>query len=202
LMFTSRVLAIALSLYCALAIVPPPVHAAQSEQDKAAALYQRGDYDRAYKQYQKRARDGDTFAQYRVSYMTLMGLGTRADAVESMAWAVLAAEGEDESLDEYREAVAAMVPAKKRRKAQKQADYFLRRWGRDEDYGDRNPSPHSGGGCTGSRLAANCNTPVSSGGYHIAWGQDNSEDPAQRKRIEELNRAIVEDKAEETTTGS
>jgi hypothetical protein len=198
-MFPSRLLAIALTFFCALGSMPTSLAAAAtSEQDKAAALYQRGDYDTAYKQYQQRARNGDTFAQYRVSYMTLMGIGTRPDVVESMAWAVLAAEGDDASLDDYQAAVAAMVPADKRRKAEKQADYFLRRWGKDEDYGSDRVE-HSGGGCTGSRLAENCNRGGSSGGYRIAWDKDKSGDPAHKQHIEELNHAIVEDTAEKAT---
>jgi hypothetical protein len=200
-MFPRRILAIALTFFCALALTPALLHAAQSGQDKAASLYQRGDYDKAYKQYQQRARDGDTFAQYRVSYMTLMGLGTRPDVIESMAWAVLAAEGDDRALDDYQAAVAAMVPADLRRKAEKQADYFMRRWSKDEDYGsDR--AEHSGGGCTGSRLAENCNRGGSSGGYRIAWDQDKSRDPAQRQHIEELNEAISEDVSAANPTGS
>lgn len=202
-MFPRRFLAIVLILSCVLASLPMTLSAAaKSEQDRAAALYQRGDYDRAYKEYQQRARDGDTFAQYRVSYMTLMGLGTRADVIESMAWAVLAAESDDEALDDYQAAVAAMVPADKRRKAEKQADYFKRRWSKNEDYGSDRVE-HSGGGCTGSRLAMNCNRGGSAGGYRIAWGEDKSKDPAQRKVIEELNRDIVEEEAEESkSTGS
>ena len=201
-MFPRRFLAIALILFCALASLPMTLSAAaKSEQDRAASLYQRGDYDRAYKEYQQRARDGDTFAQYRVSYMTLMGLGTRADVIESMAWAVLAAEGDDKALDDYQAAVAAMVPADKRRKAEKQADYFKRRWSRNEDYGNDRVE-HSGGGCTGSRLAMNCNRGGASVGYSIAWGEDKSKDPAQRQRIEELNRDIVEEEAEAKPTGS
>jgi len=196
-----RPLAVVLTFFCALALTPALSAAAQAEQDRAATYYQRGDYDRAYKEYQQRAREGDTFAQYRVSYMTLMGMGTRADVIESMAWAVLAAEGDDQALDDYQAAVAAMVPSDKRRKAEKQADYFKRRWSRNEDYGSDRVE-HSGGGCTGSRLAMNCNRGGASDGYRIAWGEDKSKDPAQRQRIEELNRDIVADETGANPTGS
>ena len=37
------------------------------------------------KKYLKRAKDGDTFAQYRVSFMRLTGLGTKEKVSEAMA---------------------------------------------------------------------------------------------------------------------
>lgn len=159
-------------------------------RDEAAAYYDSGDYATAYKRYLKLAKSGDAFAQYRVSYMTLVGRGTRSDVVEAMAWAVVASEHDHEQLDTYRGAVAALVPADKRKKAQSRADYFVRRYGKD----DRNSgsSRSAGGTCTGSRIARNCDESGSGGAAWIAWGEDRSEDPAQRTRIEELNRAIVD----------
>lgn len=203
-MFKSRPLAILLALCCALAATPLLANTGQNPLGKAGSLYEQGDYSKAYKQYQKMAKDGDRFAQYRVSYMTLMGLGTRADVVESLAWAVLAAEGDHDALDRYQTAVAAMVPGDKRKKAEKKADYFLRRWGSDDRKSGTEPSFNSSTACTGSRLAGNCGMSGSGSGYWITWGPDKSSDPAQRQHIEELNRAIVENAAQlrVNTTGS
>jgi TPR repeat protein len=174
------------------AAAPVATSAGQAPSDRASALYEQGDYSKAYKEYKKMARDGNTFAQYRMSYMSLMGLGTKPDAVESLAWAVLAAEGKDESLDEYQSAVAAMVPSKHRKKAEKKADYYLRRWGEKDRVGGRVSSGSTDGRCTGSRLAANCDSGGSAGAYWISWGQDKSTDRTHRSEIEALNEAIVE----------
>ena len=93
----------------------------------AATEFEQGDYKSAIKRYVKLAKDGDAFAQYRVSYMELMGLGTKPDVVEAMAWAVLAAESGHEELIRYQDAVATAVPSDKRKKAQARTDYYLRR---------------------------------------------------------------------------
>lgn len=190
-MFRRRLMTCLLTLGCAIAAAPALANAQQSPLGQAEALYEQGQYDKAYKQYQKLAKDGNTFAQYRMSYMTLVGLGTRPDVVESLAWAVLAAEGDHAELDHYQSAVAAMVPGKERKKAEKKADYFLRRWGREDKGGGGQLALNSEGVCTGSRLASNCGQDGSGYGYWITWGPDRSSDPEQRQRIEELNRAIV-----------
>ena len=54
----------------------------------------------------------------------------------------------------------------------------------------------SEGGCTGSRLAGNCDMGGSSGAGWITWGADKSSDPAHRQRIEELNQTIVDNAAQ------
>lgn len=190
--------AIMLATFCALVLAPGPACADQSALTRAATLYEQRDYAAAYKQYLKLAKAGDTFSQYRASYMNLMGLGTGANAVDALAWAVLAAQGDHENLDRYESTVAAMVPGGQRVKAEKRADYFLRRWGReDRGGGGRVLASTSEGGCTGSRLAANCGQGDLGGGSKwIAWGTDKSRDPEHRRQIEELNRDIVERAAE------
>ncbi|MGK2924888.1 MAG: hypothetical protein ACSLE2_04650 [Lysobacterales bacterium] len=186
-------LATLLVLCCALAAAPAMANSSAGGPDgQAAALYERGDYKAAYKQYLKLAKDGDTFSQYRLSYMSLKGLGTQADVVESMAWAVLAAEGEHATLDDYQSAVAAMVPDDQRKKAQRKADTFVRRWGQAGDSDWNSMSSRYAGGCTGTKLATNCGQAAGGGSVWIAWGADKSADPGQRQRIEELNRSIVE----------
>ena len=64
-------------------------------QHEASTLYANGDYGQAYKQYLKLGKQGDRFSAYRVSYMSLKGQGTKQDVIESLAWAVLAAFGQD-----------------------------------------------------------------------------------------------------------
>ena len=201
----NRFLATLLALLCALAAAPAIANAGTSGPDsQASALYERGDYEAAYKQYLKLAKGGDTFSQYRLSYMNLMGLGTQADVVESMAWAVLAAEGKHATLDDYQSAVAAMVPDDQRKKAQRKAETFMRRYGQEGDSEWNTLSSRYVGGCTGTKLATNCGKADGGASVWIAWGEDKSSDPGQRQHIEELNRSIVEHAGElrEEPTGS
>jgi hypothetical protein len=159
--------------------------------EQAEALYDLGDHDLAYRQYLALAKDGHPLAQYRVSYMLAIGLGTREDAVESLAWAVLAKENAGEILEEYQDAVAAMVPGKSRKKAQKKADYYLRRWG--DGVAAKNEgtmAKSSEGGCTGSRLAGNCGASSGGGGYWIVWNEDRSGDPLQKDVLRQINASI------------
>lgn len=160
--------------------------------DQAGALYENRHYAEAYRTYLELAKDGVAFAQYRVSYMNAMGHGTPADPVESLAWAVLAAEKAQTDLSSYQDAVAALVPSEQRKKAQKKADYYLRRWGK-EDSRQRTETlaRSSEGGCTGSRLAANCGLSVTTSRTWISWGSDRSADPQHKERIEQLNRSIL-----------
>lgn len=197
-MNNNHFLAALLVMFGALAMIAPATanSGANGPLGKASAAYEQGDYSTAYRQYVKLARTGDTFSQYRASYMSLMGLGTGVDTVEAMAWAVLAAEGDHATLDRYESAVAAMVPGELRKKAQKRADYFLRRWGRGDYGGGRVLASTSEGGCTGSRLAANCGQAGSGRANWIAWGADKSSDPEHRDQIEKLNELIVQSAAQ------
>lgn len=198
-----RLPAMLLATLCALWMAPAVANADQNTLARAGALYDRGDFASAYKQYLKLAKAGDTFSQYRASYMNLRGLGTDADAVDALAWAVLAAESDHENLKEYEAAVAAMVPGDQRSKAEKRADYYLRRWGREErGGGGRTLASTSEGSCTGSRLAANCGQAEIGGSKWIAWDTENSGDAAHRNRIEELNKSIVENPAQLAAPGS
>jgi len=160
--------------------------------DGAAVSYDSGNYEQAYDAYLKLAKAGNPLAQYRVSYMLAMGLGTREDVVESLAWAVVASEGVNGSLDAYRSAVASLVPGKARKKALKKADYYLRRWG-DEDSSREGGTlaRSSEGGCTGSRLAGNCGASSGGGAYWISWPEDRSGDPEQKQLLREMNETVL-----------
>ena len=170
--------------------------AADGQAGAAAAEFEQGEYKSAFKQYVKLAKDGDAFAQYRVSYMQLMGLGTKSDVVEAMAWAVLAAESGHAELIRYQEAVATAVPSNKRRKAQARTDYYLRRWGRADASGGGTLARSSEGVCTGSRLARNCGQGSDGAGKWIAWSDDRSADPAQKRKFEELDQTIQKNASE------
>lgn len=159
------------------------------QRGEAASLYNGGEFKAAYKQYLQLAKDGDTFSQYRVSYMKLMGLGTKKKASEAMAWAVLASKSGDADLIKYRSAVAKQVPVKKRKEAERKATTYLRRWGLEDD--NSAAVGASGTDCTGSRLMRNCYSQAAQPSVQIAWGDDLSEDPAQMDLISELDRIIV-----------
>jgi len=152
-------------------------------QQEATVLYENGDYAKAYKKYLKAGKKGDWFSQYRISYMSLNGLGTKGDVVESLAWAALAAQNGQEDLASYQHTVAALVPQDKRKKAQQRVDYFMRRWGKV----DNNDTHVSSGQCTGSRVA--CNT-TPSGHNWISWKPNSLQEQELKDRVETLNQAI------------
>jgi hypothetical protein len=156
-------LAFSLSLILTLLV---PVHlfanAGQSkyhqQQSYADQLYQNGEYGEAMRQYLPLAKKGDSFSQYRVSYMYLEGQGTETDLIESFAWASLAAQNRDKQLIEYRDKVGSLVPEKQHRKALRKVDYYTRKWGNmaiaeDAIKGARTELRN----CTGSRVGSRCN---------------------------------------------
>lgn len=186
----SLLLLLLLLTCCCVAVASPAMAASDSvaPTDEAVALYRQGDFKDAYKKFLKRAKKGDVFARYRVSYMLAMGQGTDYDPIESLAWAVLATETGPSGLGKYQDAVAALVPEADRRNAQRTTDNFRRRWER-KTYSSRS---HSGGGCTGTKLSANCGGSTKISGPRIPWGEDLSADPAHKDRIRELDPSILE----------
>lgn len=104
------------------------------------------------------AKKGDSFSQYRISYMYLEGQGTEVNLVESYAWAYLAAQNRQKELVEYRDKVGSLVPEKEHRKALRRVDYYTRKWGNlaiadDAVKGARSELRN----CTGSRVGSRCN---------------------------------------------
>ena len=189
-MTINRILMIIL-LLCFLSASTPVL--ANSElsawQQEATALYENGDFTSAYKKYLKLGKKGDWFSQYQISYMHLNGLGTDEDVIESLAWAVLAAQNGREDLASYQDSVAALVPEDKRKKAQQKVDYYMRRWGEDDNNDTRIPS----GKCTGSRLA--CNSASSSHNW-ISWKRDAPQEQELKDHIETLNQSIMDSAAQ------
>ncbi|MEJ8567299.1 hypothetical protein [Elongatibacter sediminis] len=128
-----------------------------AEQQHADTLYENGEYDDAMKRYKKLAKKGDSFSQYRVSYMYLEGQGEEEDLVEAFAWAYLAAQNGQKELKDYRDAVGSLVPEKKRRKAERRVDYYMRKWGNTSLAADASRGArHELRSCTGSRLGTRC----------------------------------------------
>ena len=166
------------------ATLPAGFLVAAEQPDEASILYQQGDYANAIKSYEKQARAGETFARYRLSYMYAVGLGTKPDPVKSVAWAMLAEESGARGLADYRKAVAALVPEKNRRKAQRTTDTYRRRF-------DQQKSAR--GDCTGSRLSAACGGARTSGGRRIVWEEDLSEDPGQLELIKSMNESLLQE---------
>ena len=127
------------------------------EQQQADDVYAHGDYPAAMKQYLALAKDGDDFAQYRVSYMYLEGQGLELDLVESYAWAAVAAQSGQMELLRYRDTVGSLIPENKQRKAVQRAEFYLRKWGSDEiadEYAEAARKELRK--CTGSRLGSRC----------------------------------------------
>ncbi len=127
------------------------------EQQQADVVYASGDYPAAMKQYLALAKEGDNFAQYRVSYMYLEGQGLEPDLVEAYAWAAVAARKGQMELVKYRNVVGSLVPEDQRRKAVKTAEFYNRKWGKDDSDYEYDRSVRSEmRRCTGSRLGSRC----------------------------------------------
>lgn len=150
------------------------VHAADSkykrQQVEADQLYTSGEFQKAMREYLPLAKKGDSFSQYRVSFMYVEGQGVEADLVEAYAWASLAAQNYQPELVRYRDTVASLIPEKDRRKAVRQADYYNRKWGNialaDDAYRGTTKQLRS---CTGSRLGARCED-IESAEMPTVWG--------------------------------
>lgn len=164
-------------------------------QEEAARLYQQGEYEDAYRKYRKLARDGDSFSQYRLSYMHLTGQGRKVDVIESLAWSVLAAQGRQEELVDYMHALAGMVPEDQRKKAGRKINSYMHKWGNGSD------SDSSGSGtraseaqCTGFRLCRKSGTPPRNYVPHDLWeadGSDVADREALKRRLLDLNESIL-----------
>ena len=137
-------------------VSPPPNRylAAQQEADK---LYERGDYNDAFKEYSRLAKKGDIFSQYQLSRMYYAGQGTRQEWPEAYAWSVLAAQTGVQEFVDYREALTVLVPEDERKAALRRADYFTRRWGNVAIAAEaRDRAKRELRTCTGSRLGTRC----------------------------------------------
>ncbi len=125
--------------------------------EQADAAYAQKNYAEAMESYGLLARKGDAFSQYRVSYMHLLGEGVDIDYPEAFAWAVLAAESQNEQLHTYFTEVQERVPPGQRDAAQALAEDYLHRWGRLQlAIEGRKKADQQLRNCTGSRLGTRC----------------------------------------------
>lgn len=128
-----------------------------SKQEQADQYYEKANYTDAFRSYLALAKKGDSFSQYRVSYMYLEGQGQEADIVEAFVWANLAAQNRADPLIDYRDTVARMVPAKEQPRAMRKLDYYMRKWGDRQLAADMiTQTKRELRDCTGSRLGSRC----------------------------------------------
>ncbi|HKX57280.1 MAG TPA: SEL1-like repeat protein [Xanthomonadales bacterium] len=128
-----------------------------SKQEQADQQYASGKYHEALPNYLRLAKQGDSFSQYRVSYMYLQGQGRESDIVEAFAWATLAAQNKADPLIDYRDTVARLVPRDQQKKAMRKLDYYMRKWGNRQLASDMiTKTQRELQDCTGSRLGTRC----------------------------------------------
>lgn len=132
----------------------PGVARAQQHADR---FYEAGEYRKAYRKYIELAKIGDSFSQYRVSFMHYSGEGQTPDSVEAYAWAVLAAQNGNDDLVAYRDAIWDALPVSERDGAEEHAAQYLNKWGNlalaEEAARKARQRLRD---CTGSRLGARC----------------------------------------------
>lgn len=129
----------------------------QKIAEQADAAYADKRYREAMESYRKLAKKGDPFSQYRMSFMNLQGEGVLVNFPEAFAWAVLAAESQNEQLQKYFDEVKALVPEEQRDEAQVLAENYLHRWGRMAlAIQARKKADQQLRNCTGSRLGTRC----------------------------------------------
>lgn len=149
------------ALIC-LAVAPLQANTARkssyvSKQEQADQLYSKGNYSDAFRGYLALAKQGDSFSQYRVSYMYLEGQGHEPDIVEAWAWASLAAQNKADSLVDYRDTVSRLVPQDQQKKALRKLEYYMRKWGNRQLASDMiTKTKRELQDCTGSRLGNRC----------------------------------------------
>lgn len=187
-MNNSRV-SIFISAIAALLVSLPALADFSQDRLEASRLYNGGQFSDAYKQYRELARNGDSFSQYRLSYMYLMGEGHKEDLIESLAWSVLAAQDRQQELVTYMQTVAGMVPQNQRKKANRKISYYMRKWGNESSSGSSRGDEE----CTGSRL---CNHKSSSGNAGVPsnlWIISNNDSSEQEIefRLREINESIL-----------
>lgn len=96
-------------------------------QEKVDALFEKGDFERAYFIYKEELVPlGDKYAQYMVGYMTLVGKGVPQDVIGGSAWYQLAAERGNPAFVQARDEVLRLFD-EERRILSDQRYYELRR---------------------------------------------------------------------------
>jgi len=133
------------------------VEAYRSVKRRADSSFNSRHYHQAFSIYQTLARYGDKFAQYRLAFMYLNGLGVEPDLQQALAWAYVAAEKQTyPALGLYQSIKDALSPAQWAA-AEPLAMQYL------QDYGISSSSRlayktirRQLRNCTGSRLGSSC----------------------------------------------
>lgn len=165
----------------------------QRAQESADSAYQAGEYEKAYKKYESLARKGDSFSQYRLSYMNFQGQGVDQDWNEAFAWALLAAQGNNPELVRYLGGLTRQMPEDYATSATVKAKSYMDRWGNAAlAESALRKAERELRSCTGSRLGTRCeevysmrmprfwnvqpvgtvDNPASTGGYISTGGGD------------------------------
>jgi len=126
-------------------------------QQDADQYYQQEQYRRAKYHYEKLARVGDRYSQYRLSTMYLDGKAGRRDAVIAFAWAEVAAQDDIPVLVNFRDLVWDTLERDDHALAAAKSSQYLKRYGdhaiaRNMQRRLRTELRN----CTGSRLGASC----------------------------------------------
>ncbi|MDX1379557.1 MAG: hypothetical protein R3233_00480 [Xanthomonadales bacterium] len=157
-MRTSITIVFALATLLAFSAPAPAADPAyERAQSQADGYYAEGDYRKAYRKYLDLAKVGDSFAQYRVSYMNLYGEGRGKDVVEAFAWSTLAAQNKHPELIQYRDTLWEALDEDTQEDAEIKADKYMNRYGnlalaeKAREKARRRLSS-----CTGSRLSTRC----------------------------------------------
>jgi TPR repeat protein len=154
-MFTFLVLFGLNGISGAMADEPPSPY--QLSQQEADEMYAAGEFGIAYKKYLSLARKGDTFSQYRLSYMNFQGQGMDVDWAEAFAWAALAAQGNNPDLIKYLGALSQQIPEEHHKRAAIKAENYLDKWGNLAIAENaRRGAINELRQCTGSRLGTRC----------------------------------------------
>lgn len=127
--------------------------------DNADAIYQRGDYKRAFSQYQAMAKYGDKFSQLRLAIMYELGRGVDKDLTQAFAWSYVAAETGHQQFKDYHKMLRAQMTSEQISSAKQiTRDYQI-------DYGmsaaadnARAIIKHTINNCTGSRTGTRCHS--------------------------------------------
>ena len=140
----------------------PPAIAEQLDridklQTRADNYFVEKKYKKARPIYFDLARIGDRFSQYRLSLYSLQGLTGKVDLPESFAWAELAAQGDNQQLQQHKEGVWAKMTVEQQKQAATLAIKYL------DQYSDHSiarqaldKSKKELRSCTGSRLGSSC----------------------------------------------
>jgi len=183
----SRTILFVVLMYCL--VVPLQLSASQksayvSKQEQADRLYDQSKYNDAFTLYLRLAKQGDSFSQYRVSYMYLLGQGHEEDILEAFAWSYLAAQRREDPLIDYRDTVARMVPKELQPKAMRKLDYYMRKWGDRKLANDMiTTTKRELRECTGSRLGTRCEE-VYAAQMPKFWGTNPTNGNARQEGIE------------------